>query len=153
MHRKIGALAMGVAALGLIASVAAHAELAAWDQARVTDLAGQLSKAADDAYTVLYKEPSLGGGIGGGGGEGSDMPGTMRRIQEEARSLSGHLEKGADQHKTSGMYKNIMESVRDLRVDAQEAFETNDVTTALAKMQDVLTQLAPYYDKNWDKKG
>lgn len=151
MHRKIGTLAMGIAALGLLASVAAHAELAAWDQARVTDLAGQLSKAADDAYTVLYKEPSMGGGMGGGGG--SDMPGTMRRIQEEARSLSGHLEKGADQHKTSGMYKNIMEMVRDLRVDAQEAFETNAVTTALAKVQDVLSQLAPYYDKNWDKKG
>ena len=135
-------LALGLA-LSLGVAGAATADLAKWDQARVTTIAKQLKDQTEKAYTAVYREAPLGMGRSV---PSSDMKHSLRRIHEEAVALDGHLKKGEGHDQTVGIWKHMMELVRDLDVDARESFLPNDVTAALAKVEDLLGQLQPYYD-------
>ena len=48
----------------------------------------------------------------------------------------------------------MMELVRDAWVDSQESFTEGDLEKRMSAVEDLLRQLAPYYDPKWDaKKG
>jgi hypothetical protein len=134
-----------VAALFFGSAGAAHAELAAWDQAKVTALGKQLKDATKNLYDTFYKQPppQL------GAGQGNDyrrLKQTMRRIQSEARELDSELSKGKGRDDTLDIYENLMSLVRDARDDARRVFTTQDVQNSAAEARKVLNELAPYYD-------
>jgi hypothetical protein len=123
----------------------ARAELAAWDQAKVTALAGQLAEAASSLYSTLCKQgpPQL------GSGQASDyreLKQEVRRIQSEAKELAGALGKGEGREDTLDIYENLMEIVRDARENAQRVFSTKAVQDEASKVRQILNQISPYYD-------
>jgi hypothetical protein len=137
-----------------MAAVPAAAELAKWDQAKVTALATQLVKATDALYTTVYQEQGFAGTMGGPAQGSYDMRHTLRRVGEEARHLDAELKAGRGHDPTVGAWKHMMELVRDVRVDARESFSAGDLDKRMAAVEDLLRQLAPYYDPKWDaKKG
>jgi hypothetical protein len=162
MLQKIADIAAGrrpltglLIALSLaLAAVPAAAELAKWDQAKVTALATQLVKATDALYTTVYKEPGF-AGTGAGIEQGSyDLRHTVRRVGEEARHLDAELKAGKGHDATVGAWKHMMELVRDTGVESGRTFMAEDVQKGMAAVKDLLRQLAPYYDPKWDaKKG
>ncbi len=139
--------ATSVLALALVASLAApaRAELAPWDQAKVTGLAGQLSEASIALYSTFYKQ----GPPQAGSGQANDyreLKQEVRRIQSEAKELSGALGKGEGREDTLDIYKNLMETVRDAREHARSVFSTQDVQDKASAVRQILNQISPYYD-------
>ena len=140
-------LATSFLAFALAAALAApaRAELAAWDQAKVTAIAKQLADASTNLYSTFYKQgpPQL------ASGQGSDyraLKQKVRRIQSEAKELADELGKGGGREDTLDIYDNLMELVRDARDDARRVFSTKDVQDAASKVRQLLNQISPYYD-------
>ena len=134
-------------AFALAASLASptRAELAAWDQAQVTTLAKQLADASSGLYSSFYKQgpPQM------ASGQGADyraLKQKVRRIQSEAKELSGALGKGDGREDTLDIYENLMELVHDAREDARRVFSTKDVQDQASKVRQLLNQISPYYD-------
>lgn len=137
----------------LLAAFSAHADLAKWDQARVTELAQQLSKAADGwQQAILDQDPEQ---LGSGNAEaGLRITNRARFLQDQARTLAEHLKKGEGYEKTRGLYDSLMEAVRDTQEDADQMQLDQPATDAWAKVSDLLRQIGPYYDpKAGDEKG
>ena len=131
--------------LAITIAAPAFAELAAWDQAKVSALAEQLNQAANDLYTTFYKQPPP----QAGGGQSNDyrrLKQTMRRIQAEARELDRALAKGEGREDTVDIYDNLMQLVRDAREDARRVFTTKDVQDRASATRQLLNQISPYYD-------
>jgi hypothetical protein len=138
-----------------LAAMPAAAELAKWDQGRVTTLATQLVKATDALYTTVYDDQGLtGGAMASGGASLYDLRHTLRRVGEEAHHLDAELKAGKGHDATVGAWKQMMQLVRDARVNFRESFTPGDLETRMAAVEDLLRQLAPYYDPKSDaKKG
>lgn len=134
-------------ALALAVSLAApaRAELAAWDQAKVTALGKQLADASSNLYSTFYKQgpPQLGSGTGN---DYRALKQKVRRIQSEAKELASALGKGDGREDTLDIYESLMELVRDARDDARRVFSTKDVQDAASTVRQLLNQIAPYYD-------
>jgi len=142
---RILSTAVVAIALNLSLAVAAGAEPAPWDQAKVAALGKQLNQAAKDLYDTFYKQgpPQL------ASGQGNDyrrLKQTMRRIQSEARELDSSLAKGDGREDTKDIYENLMSLVRDAREDVQGVFTTKDVQDRATAMRQLLNQITPYYD-------
>ena len=121
------------------------AELAQWDQERVTALGAELSEACDALYDTFVKEPEK----GIGSGQARDyyrLRQVIRRVKGEARHLSASLKKGEGCDQTLPIYENLMVMVRDARELSQRAFTSNYVLDKAAAAGDVLRRIAPYYD-------
>jgi hypothetical protein len=124
---------------------ATHAELAAWDQARVTALAKELQANAKALYDTFYKQPVP----QAGSGQGQDyrrLKQEVRRVQSEARELADALGKGEGREDTLPIYENLMEVVRSARESARRVFTTEDVQNRASAVRQALNQLSPYYD-------
>jgi hypothetical protein len=136
-----------VLALGLSSSFAAsgHAELAAWDPAKVTTLAKQLVEAAGALYDAVYKQPPP----QTGSMQSRDyyrLKQQVRHIRSEARELAASLEKGAGHDETLPVYESLMEVVREARETAARVFTVADVQQRATAARQLLNQIAPYYD-------
>jgi hypothetical protein len=139
-------LLLGLAA-GVVATAAtpASAELATWDQARVTALAQQLADAADAWEQAVREQP--GGTIGSGDAEEEFGLGMKaRRLREQARVLAGQLAKGEGHDQTRNYYRDIVEIVDDTEEIASRAELEEPAMDAWAKVADLQRQIAPYYD-------
>jgi hypothetical protein len=133
-------------ALALLLPIpSARAELAKWDQTKVTALAVQLSDAAKNLQDTFYKQPPA--TIGSGQSRDYQrLKQTLRRLRQEADQLKGDLDKGTGQEETLPQYEDLMMSVRDAREVARRLFTTQDMKDAASRARAVLNQLAPYYD-------
>jgi hypothetical protein len=144
----VAARRLFLAALLLVVALpiaSARAELAKWDQAKVSDLGNQLSDAAKNLQDTFYKQPpaTL------GSGQSRDyqrLKQTLRRLRQEVDQLKGDLAKGAGQEETLPEYEDLMIAVRDAREIASRLFVVQDMKDAASKTRAVLNQLAPYYD-------
>jgi hypothetical protein len=124
---------------------ASSAELAKWDQERVTALGTELTQACDALYDTFLKEPQS----TVGSGQARDyyrLRQVVRRIKGEARHLSSALAKGEGYDQTLPVYENLMVTVRDARETAKRIFTSNFVQEKAAAAGDVLRRIAPYYD-------
>ena len=134
-------------AFALASSLAspARAELAAWDQAKVTALANQLSEAAGALYSSFYKQgpPQL---ASGQSDDYRQLKQEVRRIQSEAKELAGALGKGDGREDTLDIYDNLMDIVRDARDNARRMFNGKDVQDKATAVRQILNQITPYYD-------
>ena len=124
---------------------ASFAELAKWDQERVTALGAELSEACNALYDTFVKEPQK----TIGSGQSTDyyrLRQVIRRIKTEAKHLSAALEKGEGYDQTLPIYEHLMTMVRDAREIAKRTFTSNYVLDKAAATGDVLRRIAPYYD-------
>ena len=141
---KIGLVVLVLAVIAWLPS-ASFAELAAWDQERVTALGAELAKASDALYDTFLKEPQQ----QIGSGQARDyyrLRQLVRRIKDQARQLSGALAKGEGYDETLPIYENLMTMVRDAREISKRTFTSNFVLDKAAAAGDVLRRIAPYYD-------
>jgi len=121
------------------------AELAQWDQERVTALGAELTKACDSLYDTFLKEPER----TIGSGQSKDfyrLRQLVRRIKSEARQLSSALAKGEGYDQTLPIYDNLMAMVRDAREVSKRTFSSSFVLDKASAAGDVLRRMAPYYD-------
>ena len=124
----------------------AHAELASWDQAKVTALAKQLDTAAQALYDSFYKDqpkPTV-------GQERAyyRLEQDIRHIKNDARQLSRELEKGEGRDATQPSYDDLMMGVRRAQDNAAKVFTVKDFQDKAGAARAVLNQLSPYYDAN-----
>ena len=137
-----GRLAAMVLAFALGGGVAA-AELAAWDQARVTAIAKQLQKASEDLYTSVVEEP----GMAPMDEAWYDTQQSVRLIQTECRHLAAELAAGKGQKQTLPSWRAIGEWVDDVKDDGpRSGFITEDVIARAKTVEGLLEQLRPFYD-------
>lgn len=130
---------------GLAASLAApaRAELAAWDQAKVTALAKQLDVASKDLYDTFYKQPKVGAGQQR---EYFRLKQDIRHIRNDARGLARALEGGAGREETLPAYEDLMQTVRRAQDNAARVFTTKDLQDKAAATRALLNQISRYYD-------
>jgi len=138
----LGSLAVG---LGLFGAAGVRAELATWDQARVTAIAQDLFKAADAWEQAVREQP--GGEIGSGDAAPEFGIGMKARVlREQSEALAGHLAKGEGYDKTHDYYRSLKEIVDDTEELAQRSELDEPTMDAWAKVVDLQRQIAPYYD-------
>jgi len=121
------------------------AELAKWDQERVTALGAELKEACDALYETFLKEPEK----TVGSGQARDyyrLRQIVRRLKGDARQLSSALAKGEGYDQTLPIYESLMVMVRDARETAKRTFTSNYVLDKASAVGDVLRRIAPYYD-------
>jgi len=124
---------------------AGFAELAKWDQERVTAIGGELTKACDALYDTFRKEPQS--TIGSGQSSAYyRLRQLIRRVKGEARYLSSSLAKGEGYDQTLPIYDNLSILVRDASEDARRMFSSGFVLEKATAAGDLLRRIAPYYD-------
>ena len=141
---KIGR-ALLVIAVTLWLPSGGFAELAKWDQERVTALGAELEEACDALYDTFLKEPEK----TIGSGQTKDyyrLRQILRRLKGEAKQLSSALAKGEGSDQTLPVYESLMVMVRDARETAKRTFTSNYVLDKATAAGDVLRRIAPYYD-------
>jgi hypothetical protein len=145
MRPALRSAAFAVCLLALATS--ARAELAPWDQAKVTELAKQL-EAATRALSDSFRQrppPTL--------GSAQRKPffllkQQVRSLRREARSMSRALQRGADLEETQPSWDSMMRTVRSAGDIARRTFTHTEIQTRADAVRDLLNQLAPYYDPN-----
>lgn len=140
---KLGVFGLAMAVVAL--SSPASAELATWDQARVTELAQQLVQASDAWEQAVRKQS--GGDIGSGDAEAEFGLGMKARVlKEQSQALAGHLAKGEGYDKTHNYYRSLKELIDDTEEIAQRSELEEPTMDAWAKVADLQRQIAPFYD-------
>ena len=148
MTLRIALSALAALALALVPS-ASRAELAKWDQAKVTTLAQQLADASAALYDTFYKQPVP--GIGSAQSRSYQrLKQLVRRIKSEANELASSLKKGEGLEETQPSFEDLMQTVRAARENARSVFATNDVAEKAAAARALLNQLGPYYDPDFE---
>ena len=138
-------LALLVFAVTLWLPSSSFAELAKWDQERVTALGAELEEACGALYDTFLKEPES----TIGSGQRKDfyrLRQVIRRVKGESKHLSSSLANGEGYDQTLPVYENLMTMVRDAREISQRTFTSNFVADKAAAAGDVLRRIAPYYD-------
>ena len=126
---------------------AASAQLADWDQERVTKLAVELRAKTVTLYDVFYKQPPA--TIGTVQARSYyKVKELVRRIKREANHLADELEKGAGRVETKEIYDGLMEEVRDAQEEARRTFTSEDLLEAATSAGSTLRLISPYYDPN-----
>ena len=142
--REIGPILLIVALAAWLPS-ASSAELAKWDQQRVTSIAGELAQACDALYDTFRKEPQSRIGVGRAR-DYHRLRQVVRRVKNEARHLSSSLARGEGYDETLPIYESLMEMVRTARDLSRRTFTSNFVLEKAAAAGDALRRIAPYYD-------
>jgi hypothetical protein len=145
----IRAVATILAAAGVaVATSEARAELAPWDQAKVTALSKQLADAAAALNETFYRQPvPTAGSVQTRGYQ--RMKEAVNKIQREAKSLNAKLSNQGDRASTLKSYQDLMQTVNVAREEAKGLFTTTDVAEKAGAARSVLNQLGPYYDPDF----
>jgi hypothetical protein len=145
---------LAIAAMGsvLVAAAPARAELATWDQSKVTELAKRFADATNELYDTFYKQPPPTRGSMQSRAY-AQLRQKVRALRVEAGSLAGDLAKGEGYEETLPSYDSLMELVRDARRNSQRVFTTTDVQQKATAARLILNQLTPYYDPDAEPLG
>jgi hypothetical protein len=135
---------IGAVACTALFAASAHAALAKWDQALVTQIAQDLAPAADGWWEALRRQPAF---VGDAMDE-SSLLGKARVLKEMSSSLADQLKQGKDRAKTLDQYKSIKEIVDDTEVRMQQTSLDEPTMDAWAKVAGAIGRIAPYYDPN-----
>lgn len=142
MHR-LRAIAI-VLALALTPA-AAFAELAAWEQERVTTIAKDLVKSTSALYDTFYAQPRP--TVASGQGKSYyRLKQMLRRIKQEARHLAAELENGKGRDETLPTYEHLIETVDYARLEVRRTFTASELLGKMTAAGDDIRRLAPYYD-------
>jgi hypothetical protein len=132
----------------LVSAQHARAELATWDQARVTEAATELVTATEALYETFRQQPppNLASMQANAYHELKQF---VRLLRVEARQLAQSLEDGEGREQTLPIYQNLMQLARSARDHAARVFVARDVGERAAGVRTVLNQLGPYYDPDF----
>ena len=126
----------------------ARAELAAWDQARVTALGKQLVQATNALYDTFRKQPPP--SVGSMQGDSYQrLKQFVRLLHVESDELANSLQKGEGRDETLAIFDNLMQLARSARDEAARVFVAHDVSERAAAVRQVLNRLGPYYDPDF----
>jgi hypothetical protein len=121
----------------------ARAELATWDQAKVTALAKQLETETRSLEDTFRKQPQA---TAAQRRSYYRLKQDVREVRTGAKQLAGALDKGATQEETLPIYEDLMQDIRRVRDFAPQLFTTSDVMDRASGVRQVLNQITPYYD-------
>jgi hypothetical protein len=146
-HRAVRVLRSLVVVVLLLAP-SARAELAAWDQAAVAQLAKDLVTATDALRETFLKQPPP--GLGSMQSQAYlRLKQWIRMLDVQARALAESTGKSEGREETLAMYDNVMQLARSARDDAGKAFVSKDVSERAAAVRAALNRLGPYYDPDF----
>jgi hypothetical protein len=131
-----------------VSGATARADVVAWDQAKVSEIAKQLVAATQDLYDTFYKQlpPTVGSGQNK---EFYRLKQVTRVMKTEARELAGQIEKGEGHDQTLPSYESLMEMVRKARELGARIFATEDLKQKATAVRGLLNQIGPYYDPDF----
>jgi len=145
MHRSFSQapflLAIGFVGVSIGCATASSAPAAAWDQARVTEIAQNLANAVDALYTAEFKAPE---DMGEGDSDQNFMD-DLRQMHDETQHLAAALGKGAIAKHTRGSVERIVELNDSLAEDGRRMALDNPVLNQFAAFESLVNQLRPYY--------
>lgn len=147
-RRVVGVLCSVALALLLLAP-SASGELAAWDRARVAEIAKDLARATDELEVAFNKQPPP--------SEGSSqrvsyyqLRNRVRMLRNEARVLLKSLqEQEGGREQTAWIYEILTSHARSARYEAPRVFVAKDVAERAAVVRQALNRLGPYYDPDF----
>ncbi len=120
-NRRIVRVSRSLVIIASMLARGARAELAAWDQAQVTELSKQLAAATDALSDTFLKQPPP--SLGSMQSQAYyRLKQWVRLLEVQARTLADSTQKGEGREPTLPMYENLMQLVRSAREDAPRAF-------------------------------
>jgi hypothetical protein len=138
-------LTASTAFLAVLLAVPAAAQLARWDQERVTKIAIEIREKTTALYDTFYREPVPTVGSVKASSY-FKLKQLVRRIKREASQLADGLEKGKGREETQPIYDNLMAMVRDAQEEARRSFTSESILASATTAGDALRRIAPYYD-------
>jgi hypothetical protein len=146
VRKLFGSAALVATLVATLVAAPAGADLAKWDQARVTGIAQQLAAACDAWEEAVRGQPD-GARLGSGDAEDYlEMQQRSRFLREQSASLAAHLKDGKGREQTVHSYQALKEGVDDTEEAARRAFLAGPSLDAWSTVADLLRQIAPYYD-------
>jgi len=145
MRHPIRTAVVAVCLLAL--ATAARAELAPWDQAKVTDLAKQLEAASAELLSSFRAQPAPTRGSAQRRSHAL-LRQDITKLRNGARALSTALQGGATKDQTLGRYRSLMQIVRRAQDHARSVFSGAPVAQRADAAREILNQLTPFYDAN-----
>jgi hypothetical protein len=126
----------------------ARADLAAWDQAKVTTLGKELVQATNALFETFRKQPPP--SVGSMQGDSYQrLKQFVRLLHIESVELASSLQKGEGRDETLAIFDNLMQLARSARDEAARVFVAHDVSERAAAVRQVLNRLGPYYDPDF----
>jgi hypothetical protein len=141
--RVLGLLAIGA----LLLAPGARAELATWDQAKVTGLAKELETATDALYQTFLQQPPP--SLAMQSESYYRLKQLVRMLHVQVDVFTKSLEEGEGRDQTVWMYETVMSLARSARLEAGRVFVAKDVGERAAAVRGVLNRLGPYYDPDF----
>ena len=136
----------GSAGLLLLGMPVSSAHAADWDQAKVTEIAEQLSDAVNKVYRSIVRT-STGSTIGSGQASSAmRLKDRVRVARNESRHLAKALHDGKGKDETVHVWKRLMSVVRDARTIGRSMFLEAPTQEKIAGANELLDQLAPFYE-------
>lgn len=130
---------------GLVLASASSAELANWNQDRVTAIARETAEKTSNLYDVFYKQPPA--TLGSAQSRSYyQLKQSVRRIRREAGHLASELESGLGREETQAIYRNLAQMVDRATEEARRTFTSDSLLAASTSAGDAIRRLAPYYD-------
>ena len=136
MTRSRRLLAAGTVCGIVAAGTPAAADLANWDQAKVTALAKQLADATQALNDTFYKQPPPGAGSMQSRAY-QQLRQKIRVIRMEAGALSSSLAKGEGYEETLPSYESLMELVRAVRRRAARSGDALNTQPYACRCRDI----------------
>jgi hypothetical protein len=134
------------ALFALAAVGAAEAQLAEWNQDRVSAIAKEFAEKAGAVYTEVYRN-QVTNTIGSGQSKDyARLKDKARLIRSESRRLARQLDKGKDRVETQPSYERMMVEIRDAREIARRLNLGEPLLNKIGAAGDALRRLSPYYD-------
>jgi len=126
----------------------ARADVVAWDQAKVREIAAQLVRSTQDLYDTFYMEPVAAVGSVQFG-DYYRLKHVIRSMKTEAAELAEELGRGSGRDETLPSYESLMELVRKGRELAARNPATESLKQKASNVRQLLNQLGPYYDPDF----
>jgi len=141
LRLRVAGVAAAVLALTATPTPAAHQ---AWDQEKVTQIAGQLADAVSGVYEELRMQPPV---------DTSPMQSharyrlmdELRLLEGETRELARQLKSGEGLDATQPIYDRIGVLARDAREEGRRQLVSKPVQERVDHAEELWAQLTPYY--------
>ncbi len=142
MQRGILAAVYAAAFVSVLGAAGARAELATWDQARVTKYAEELAVATDDLRQSLE---SIGIQNIANANELYQVQDTVKLLDTASEGLAAALKNGKGRDETLPRYKRVELLRRDAEEEGQRADIPENVFDKVFSVGSALIKLRPYY--------
>jgi hypothetical protein len=144
LARSIGWIGAAAAVLAIGAAAPAGAEPAkAWDQQRVTQLAGELAAAAKQMRKAKRNEPPQPASLRERAR--ARYLETLKGLEKSTQQLEGRLKAGDGYEATLPIAEKIRSQLRDAEEDGKKLMTTAQMMELYLPLEKILDEIGPYY--------